>query len=186
MIKNVDMARDTTARLITRLGVLTGTVLVDLDLWGVGGSVAAWVVRVAFNSLILWQLILLRAQIGKLLPTDRVVARAPGRRRLLWQGVAVIFTDSEVVAFKRSIWTGAVGKRLREAPYRDVQLALERRGPLFDHVRCDWTDGTQMHVRLRLTERRRLGMAIESSAQNHESPLTRVADWLRAGTRYED
>jgi hypothetical protein len=96
------------------------------------------------------------------------------------------FTDSDVVVLDRSIWTGATPKQLTETPYNAVRLTLERRGPFFDRIRCEWADGTRALVRLPSTRRGLLGTAVEIPAHVPCGLFTHAVDWLRAGTQYEE
>ena len=181
------MTPDRTTKIVTRLVALAGIVLVDLDfVWNLGTSAAGWTVRVIFTGLILWQLVLVRGQIGRLLPSDRVLARARGRRRMPWQSVAVIFTDRRAVAYKRSLLSGRIGKQLSEDTYSALSLSLERHGALFDHLHCCFSDGPDVRVRVTPAELSALSTVVAIPQHAPTGPIAHAADWVRAGTTYED
>jgi hypothetical protein len=173
-------------RIAIRLGTLAGLVLVNLDVWHAGRSPAGWSVRVIFNGLLLWQLVLSRGEIGKLLPSDHVLARARGRRRWPWQSVAVIFTQDRAVAFKRSLLSGRIRKQLAEDPYGRLEVSHSRHGALFDRIRCRFSGGLDVHLRLVPSELSALSRDVTVRGHAPAGPLAHAADWVRAGTTYED
>jgi hypothetical protein len=178
---------DPLLRVVRRLTVLCGAALLDLDLiWGQGRSPAGWLVRVAFSVLILCGLVISRGQIDRIRLDDEVIARACGTREHLWQGVAVLFTATRAVAFRRSVIAGRIRGPLAEAPRSAIQLFHERHGALFDHVRCDWPDGTVAHLRVRSRDMQILAQSIEPAPHLHRGPFARTVDWVRAGTTYEE
>lgn len=178
---------DPALRILRWLTVVSGTALIDLDLvWGQGASLAAWLLRIGFPILLVFHILMSRAELERVVLDDRVIARAPGRRDHFWQGVAVFFTADRVVARRRRVVDGRVGAVLAEAPRSAVALHQERHGAFVDSVRCDWPDGTVMRLRVRADARRRLASVIEAVAPFRRGPVARAVDWVRAGTPYEE
>ena len=169
------------------LRFLTGAVgvaLLDLDfIWGLGNSVAGWTLRATFWALQVWLVFLTRIRISLRLPPDTVTWTRCWSRQPL-QRVLLAFTKSELLVFDRSVWRGAVASPIRESPYSEVGLILERRGALFDWIRCEWPDGTVMRVRLHRGQALPLAAALLIPHRLRRGPVARAADWLRAGTQY--
>lgn len=156
-------------------------------IWGVGFSLGGWVVRVLFNGLLLCEIVLARGEVDRVVVRDETVrARAVGRRKSAWRRVAVLFTDSTVIALRRSMLGTPLASGVISAPRNTVRLHHERHGALCDHVRCQWDSGDEMRLRFRPGELRKLGAWVETQPAPMTGPLARAVDWVRSGTTYED
>lgn len=186
--REMTFRRDPGLRVLRLLAVLCGAALFDLDfIWGQGMGLAGWLLRVAFNALLLGGIVISRGDIDRVSLDEAVIARAGGTREHFWQGgVAVLFTATRAVALRRRLIEGTIRGPLTEAPRAAVQLYHERHGAFFDRVRCVWPDGTSMHLRVRSRDMLRLSQSVEPAPRMHRSPLARTVDWVRAGTTYED
>jgi len=177
---------DPMRRVVRTLALVFGNVLFDLDwIWNLGGSAAAWAVRVGFNLLILGEVVLARGEVDRVSLAEPVLARAVGRGDA-WQLVAVLFSDTRVVALRRSYLSGSIAELLAEAPRSAVHVQLVRHGAFVDRVRCDWADGRQMRLRFRSGELGRLGFSQATLRSASRGPVAHVVDWVRAGTTYEE
>jgi hypothetical protein len=186
--ERMTIRRDRTRRVARLLSFTLGNLLLNLEfIWHVGRhDPALWVLRVAFNGLFFWHIALARGEIGLLLRNERVLARAHGRRGRTGRGMAVIFTETTAVVFRRSVVTGSVGRFLMEVPRDAVHLRRERRGAFYDHVRGEWDDGTEMRLRFHPAEFRTLGVADDAQELPSIGPLARAVDWVRSGTTYDE
>jgi hypothetical protein len=183
----MELHRDPALRLLRWLAVLCGAALFDLDfIWGQGKGLASWLLRVAFTALVLGGVVMSRGDIDRVSLDEAVIVRAGGTREHFWQGVAVLFTATRVVALRRRRIAGTIRGPLTEAPRSAVRLCHERHGAFFDRVRCDWPDGASMHLRVRSRDMLKLSPSVEPMPRMHSGPLARAVDWVRAGTTYED
>lgn len=171
---------------VRRLTLVVGAVLLELDfIWGAGNTILGWTVRGAFWALQLALPLLVRTRIWMLLPPGTVAwGRCRGEKP--WRGTVLAFTRSRAIVFDRSIWRGDSANVFFEAPYSAVRLSVERRGAFFDRIRCELADGTQLRVRLHAGAVRRLDTEVRVPSHLRVGPLTFAADWLRAGTQYDD
>lgn len=169
-----------------RLTLVVGAVLVELDVvWGAAHTILGWTVRIAFYALQLALPVLVRTRISMLLPPDTVAwGRCRGEKP--WRGMVLAFTRSRAIVFDRSIWSGETANVVSEAPYSAIRLSVERRGALFDRIGCEWTDGAHLRVRVHAGAVQRLETEVQVPAHLLVGPLALAADWLRAGTQYEE
>jgi hypothetical protein len=183
----MEVRRDPVLRTLRMLAAVCVAVLFDLDvIWGQGRSLASWVLRVVFAALIACTIAVSRTAVDRVRLDDKVIARAVGRRDHVWQGAAVFFTAGRVVALRRNVIAGTIRGPLIEADRSTVRLYHERHGAIVDHLRCDWPDGTVLHLRVRRGDMRHLSQWVEPADRPRNGPLARSLDWVRAGTTYEE